>query len=276
MVAQRAALLERLVRRRHRLGRGVQTGERRHDEVVAEIVQLVGGEERRLARLDHVRHPHDAGNGRGHGLELLDRLGRLDEDGIRAEPCGHARSFARFVNAHRGARVGAGDQEELLSMVDDGSHLGQPLVAGNDALARHVPALLRPHLVFEEDPCRACALEQLDRADRVERVPVTRVGIDHHRGAGDSATHPPGDLGHLGLGEVAEVGEPQVGRGGGVAGDEDHLEAGVDGQSRRQGIPDARHQHGRPVLQQRAQPVPVHQGERTAASRNEPPGVERV
>src|SRR5439155_26625354 len=45
MVAQRAALLERLIGRRHRLCRGVQTGEGRHDQVVAEVVQLVGGEE---------------------------------------------------------------------------------------------------------------------------------------------------------------------------------------------------------------------------------------
>ena len=143
-------------------------------------------------------------------------------------------------------------------MVDDGSQLCQPLVAGNDALAGHVPALLRPHLVLEEDPRRARALEQLDRADRVERVPVARVGVDNHRGAGDRAAHPTRDLGHLGLREVAEVGQAEQGRRGRIAGDEDDLEAGVDREPRRQGVPDPRHQHGCPVRQQRAQPVPVH------------------
>jgi hypothetical protein len=64
-------------------------------------------------------------------------------------------------------------------MIDRGAQLGQPIASLHHLLARHVAALLRPHLVFEEHAGCTCLPPQLHGANGVERVAVPRVRVDH-------------------------------------------------------------------------------------------------
>jgi len=162
---------------------------------------------------------------------LLRRLGRLHEDGVHAEVGGHTGPLARLLEPDGGAGVRAGRDEDVLPDVDGGPQLGQPVLTRDDLLARHVAALLRPHLVLQEDAGSARLLVQLDRADGVERVPVAGVTVHHDLGVRHSAAHPAGDLGHLRLGEVPEVGEAEQGRRRAVPGEEQGVEAGGDGKA---------------------------------------------
>ena len=143
-------------------------------------------------------------------------------------------------------------------MVDGGLELAQPFLGRHDPLARHVPALLGPLLVLEEDAGRARFLEQLDRADDVERVAVAGVAVDHDRGAAHGAAHASGRVGDLGLRQVPEVGQTQLGRGGAVTRHEHHVEARLHREASGQCVVDARHEHRSAVGEQGTQPVTVH------------------
>ncbi len=120
------------------------------------------------------------------------------------------RSADRLVEADRRASVGARGDVQVRAVVECGPQLRQPVLTRHDLLAGHVPAPLRPHLVFEEDARRPRGLPHLDGADDVERVAVPRVGVDDDHRRRRRAADTPGDLGHLALREIPEVGKAEL------------------------------------------------------------------
>jgi len=110
-------------------------------------------------------------------------------------------------------------------------------------LPPEVAALLRPDLVLEEHSGGTCVLEVAHGAQHVHGAPVAGVGVDDHRRRADTR-HVAGGVGHLGLGEEAEVRLAQVRGRHGVAGDEDDVEADAGGDPGRERVVDARHQDG--------------------------------
>ena len=79
--------------------------------------------------------------------------------------------------------VGPGDDEEVPTGpgLDRGANLLHVLLALDHPLAPHVPALLRPHLVFEEAAGRPGGDQLVDRAEDVQRIAVAGVGVDDDR-----------------------------------------------------------------------------------------------
>ena len=143
-------------------------------------------------------------------------------------------------------------------MLDRGAQLGQPVLRGYDLLAGHVAAALRPHLVLEEEARRAGLLPELDGAGDVERVAVAGVGIDDHRRLGAGGAHPRRGRGHLGLREVPDVRQAEQRPRHAVARQEHGLEAGLGGQPRAQGVPDARHEDALPRGELPSQVIACH------------------
>jgi hypothetical protein len=90
-------------------------------------------------------------------------------------------------------------------------------------------------------PAAPACLPEGSGAGRVERPAVAGVGVDDHQRARHGCADPPGHVEHLGLGEVADVRQAQLGGCDAVATDEDRLEPGVEGQLRRQRVPRPRH-----------------------------------
>ena len=207
-------------------------------------LQLPAREVRRAAALDHVRDQR-RGELRGDLGELLPGLRRLDEQRVGARLLVGEAALDRGVEAERLARVGAGDDEQvaLAARVGGGADLGRVLLRGDDLLALEVTALLRPHLVLEEHARRARVLEVADGAQHVHGAAVAGVGVDDHRCGGD-ARDVAGRVGHLGLGQEAEVRLAEMGGGHRVAGDEDDVEADAGGDARRERVVDAGHQDG--------------------------------
>ncbi len=143
----------------------------------------------------------------------------------------------RLVHAGDRQGIGPGDDEEIPAGpgFDRGANLLHVLLAIDHALAAHVPALLGPHLVFEKAAGRPGGNQFVHRAEDVERIAVTGVGVDDDGNphAHANASRP---LDHFRLRQQAHVGLAQ-GRGGDrIAGDEGHGKADVLGELRRQGV----------------------------------------
>ena len=92
----------------------------------------------------------------------------------------------------------------------------------------------------------------LDRANHVQFVAVTGVGVGDHRNI--DGTHDAGRVGdHLGHGHQAEI-RITVRRGGAGAGHVDRWEAGLSDEPGGDAVIGARSDHHRLGLEQRAQP----------------------
>ena len=126
------------------------------------------------------------------------------------------------------AGVGAADDHEVVvaARVGGGADLLGVLLGGNDALALEVAALLRPLLIFEDDPRHPGLHALAHRARDVERVAVPRVHVGHERHIDrrDDGAHA---VEHLGGGEQAVVGCAEGGRGEAEPGREQGVEAGA-------------------------------------------------
>ena len=121
---------------------------------------------------------------------------------------------------------------------EHGAQLAQPFAPLDHLLAAHVAATFRPHLVFEEQPGGAGAVIEFDGAQHVQRVAVTGVGVDQHRPRGQ-ATDAPRRVGHLGLGQIAEVGLAEQRGGDAESAHEQHIEAGLVRQACAHAVIDA-------------------------------------
>ena len=188
------------------LRRAEQRRQREDHHPVAQLLQLDGGEQRRLAALDHVGEERRVRDRLAHRLQFVERLRRLDEDDVGAGLVVEPPAADRLVQAERGARVGAADDHEVVVFagVDGRAELLDLLLGGNDALALEVAALLGPLLVLEDDAGDARAHALANGAHHVERVAVAGVHVrdERHVDGSDDGAHA---VEHLGRREQAVV-----------------------------------------------------------------------
>ena len=157
---------------------------------------------------------HHVGAGRHVGLAAADRLVETAAD--------------------RRHGVGARDDDEIrvAARVAGGPDFAGRLFDWDHLLAGDVAAALGADLVFDVDRGDTRRLEILHRADDVDRVAVAGVGVGHHRNV-DRARDVAGVGGHFGLGDEADVGQPQQGQRDVVAAHVGEFEAGFFRQSSR-------------------------------------------
>jgi hypothetical protein len=113
-------------------------------------------EHRRAALLDHVGDERQV-EGAADGAHLLHALWRLDEEDVGAGLRVGLGAAQGLVEPERGARIGAGDDEEVLRGARLGGHadLLHHVRRPYHAPPRRVAALLREFLVLELDGRRA-------------------------------------------------------------------------------------------------------------------------
>jgi hypothetical protein len=142
-----------------------------------------------------------------------------------------------------------------------GRELREVLFERDDALALHVAASLRPHLVLEE-AARGAELHELAHgALDVERVAVAGVDVDQHRDV-DGSDDVPGGVDHLGLRQQAEVGLAEPRGGQAVARDEDGAEPRLLGELRGERVPDAGNHDGAVAREESADTIHAVAGPR--------------
>ena len=239
-VRRRALGLQRLVDGAEGAARGEEGGGREDRETVADVLQLGAAQDGRAAALDHVGQQGlvEAAADRAH---LLHRLRALDEQDVG--PCLPVQRGAaqRFVQAERGARVGARDDQEVR--VAAGLHRDADLVGhqlGVDHTpAEHVTALLREFLVLELDGAGAGGLVAAHRVHHVQQAAVAGVAVADHRRGGDGAQLRDAPH-HVGVAGQARVRQAQVRGHGAVAGHVERLEAHAVGHARRDALVHAR------------------------------------
>ncbi len=257
---------------RKRLGRGEQARQRRHDEVEAEVVQLVRRRGAASCRSRPCSRParRPAAPPRSPRAPRSTRAPRRTprRRPRRPRPCPRQ----RLVEPDGCSRVGACGDVQMRAAIDRGTQLREPVLARHDLLAGHVPAPLRPHLVLEEDPGRARGLPELDRAHDVQRVAVAGVAVDDDHRLGRGTAHAPRHFGHLDLGEVAEVRKTELRPRHAVARQEDGVEARLGRETHREGVPHAWHQHRPAGRETRRQVVAAHCATCRGAQRRVPSG----
>ena len=197
-----------------------------------------------LAALGVVEQEGHVGELLGDSPDLIRGLGRLHEEDVGAGLAVAAGTLQRRVQALHRARVGAGDDEEVRALArgDRGGHLGRHLAGADELLALHVPALLGHDLVLEMDGGDAGRLVLVDRADHVERIAVSRVGVRDHRDP-DRLCDPPRVVNHLREGEQSNVGPAQPPRGGPEPGHIDRGKARLLDEPRAERVIAAGRQH---------------------------------
>ena len=141
-----------------------------------------------------------------HQFDLLVRLRRLDECDVGTDVDGRIRTVDGLVQAQHGARIGTGDDQELVgaARLDGSADLRDELVARDHFLAFEVTASLGRHLVLDVDRRDASRLVLAHGARDVQFIAVARVGIGDHRDI-DRPRHHTGVVGHLRLRQQAEV-----------------------------------------------------------------------
>ncbi len=75
--------------------------------------------------------------------------------------------------------IGPCDNHEIgvLPGINGGTDFLDHLVEGNDLLALHMTALLRPDLIFDMDRCHACPFILMDSAPYIDGVAIAGIGI---------------------------------------------------------------------------------------------------
>ena len=111
------------------------------------------------------------------------RLRRLDEGHIGAVGERRVGALDRLVEADHGARIGAGDDAEVLRAAGGGggADLGDEVLAAHQLLVVEMAALLGEHLVLDMDGGDAGALELLHGAEDVELVAEAGVAVADQR-----------------------------------------------------------------------------------------------
>jgi hypothetical protein len=178
-----------------------------------------------------------SGNASATTSTLALALGRLDEQHVGAGLAIAPAALERRVQAFDGARVGAGDDHEVVraARLDRGPHLLDHLICRDHVLARQMPAALRRHLVLEMERRHPGRLVLADCAHDVERVAVAVVGVGDH-GDADGLHETAGVVDHLAERQQPDVGASQERRRGAVAGHVHGFEARLLDQPRRQRV----------------------------------------
>ena len=147
----------------------------------AHAFQFDGGQRRRLAAFEHIRH-----RGR-HALadlrKLLGALRRLDKAHVGARFHVAVDPLDSGIEPFDGARVRARDDDEIaiLPRIHRLLDLANHLLRADDLLALVMPALFRRDLILKMKRRRARLLELTHRAHDIECIAVTGVGIRDHR-----------------------------------------------------------------------------------------------
>ncbi len=136
--------------------------------------------------------------------------------------------------------VRAGDDEEITARAsfDRRADLVQVFLAVHHSLATQVSAPLGPDLILQETARRIGRDQLANRAEHVQRVAVTRVGVDDHRD-GHAAADVACTVDHFGLRQQPQVRLADKRRGHRVAGNEGQRKTGLLGKLRRQRIVNA-------------------------------------
>ena len=141
---------------------------------------------------------------------------------------------------HR-ARIGAGEDEGIgnAALSHHRPHLVHHVGRGHDLLAGHMPAALRPTLVFDHQGGYAESFIRMHRMNGVLHIPVAIVHVDQgwHR----ASVQDVGDTGaNLGQTFEADVRNAITRSDQGKAADEEGLESGTPGDRGRQSVENTR------------------------------------
>ena len=188
----------------------------RHDrELVAHRFGLPQIEIGRLAAPYDIEEAGPVDQARHRG-DLVLRLRRLDKRHVGPGRQRRIGAGNGLVQAGDGARVGAGDDQEVLVAAGGGrgADLGDVVLARDDLLAFEMAAFLREFLILDVNPGNAAALEFANRAKDIELVAVAGIGIGDD-GQLDGGGDPPGIGHHLGHRDEAKIGVSQCRRGAG-------------------------------------------------------------
>lgn len=150
--------------------------------------------------------------GGGQGVRSIGRGGQTPRGGAHDVEVGAVAGVLQAVLGRGGARVGAGDEEEVV--VADGGARGEQDghkgLAGDDLFVADVAHALGPRLVLQHAPPRARGDERPNGALHVEHAAAARVGVRDHGQAGRGG----GDLSraarHFGGREQAQIGLAQL------------------------------------------------------------------
>ena len=117
--------------------------------------------------------------------QFLDVLRRLDKADIGAGFQIGVDAVDRGLQALDGARIGPGDDDEVLILpgVDGGVDLADHLGEADDLLALVMAAFLGRDLVLDMESGDPRFFVFADRADHVDRVAIAGVGIGNDRDA---------------------------------------------------------------------------------------------
>ncbi|CFM03260.1 Uncharacterised protein [Bordetella pertussis] len=169
---------------------------------------------------------------------------RLDEQDVRARLGETPGALDGGVETLDSARVGAGDDEEILvaprvgRRLDLRHHLGQR----RHALAGEVAAALGKHLVFQLDGIGPGALQHPHGMPYIDRVAEAGVGVDD-QGQLDRIADARGRVGHVAQADDAQVRRAVMHVGQARAGQVDRLEPLVRHDPGAHRVERARHQH---------------------------------
>ena len=222
-----------MVHLRHGLHARQQGGDREDGDLVAQRLQLGAGQHRGAAFLDHVGHQRQV-KALANAAHFFFGLGRLDKQNVRPSLGIGLSPAQRFIQAQRGAGIGAGDDQKVFGRARIDGHLdfAHHVGRGDDAPARGMAAFFGELLVFKLDGASACGFVTPDGVAHVEQATVARIGIGNQRRAGH-ARHGGDAADHVAVSGQTRIGQTHVRGHGAVAGHVQRIKAKAVGQAQR-------------------------------------------
>ena len=138
-------------------------------EVEAELLELAAGQVGRHAALDHVRHQRPRQR-LGDPLQLLDRLGRLDEQRVGAGLLVGEAALDRGLEAERLAGVRAGDDEKVARR----SRAARILAACSSVSITRLPCMW-PHFFGQTWSSRNTPAAPTPSRSRIARITLSAL-----------------------------------------------------------------------------------------------------